>query len=239
MAEEFPHSLKVLYTNTYQMKFGLGQHAHDLRFTVSRGPIESNTTLILHEGSTTDGQVSAIGKEIGWDPQGYKMVNNITPPSLVGEYPNTFTSTMNPEQDFTRCWYQFSMKVGEGEKLHSEKFEWRPTQGKEIQAMFNHAKGFKLVRVGAKGPGDGRGGKRQSRQLGETSDGKEVVAVWATERVLVPMGRSPFKFELLGSGKTGELGRQFGYMALMTAFETWCFQVLRIQDDFPAYAYRH
>ncbi|KAI1650828.1 uncharacterized protein F4817DRAFT_312186 [Daldinia loculata] len=239
MAEEFPHYLKAFYTNPYQMKFSLGQHAHDLRFTVSMGPIGSKTILVLHEGSTTDGQISAIGKEIGMFHQGYRMANNIIPPPLIGEYPNTFTSTMNPEQEFIHRWYQFSMKVGKGEKLHSEKFEWRPTQGNEIQAMFNHAKGFKLVRVGAEGPGDGRGGKRQSRQLGESSDGKEIVAVWATERVLVPISRSPFKFELLGSGKTGELGRHFGYMALMTALETWCFQVLRIHDDFPPYVPRH
>ncbi|KAI0844478.1 hypothetical protein F5Y00DRAFT_266550 [Daldinia vernicosa] len=238
MAEDFPHYLKVFYTNPYETKFSLGQHAHDFRFTVSRGPIGSKTILTLHEGSTTDGQISAIGKETGWFHQGYRMANEIILPP-IGEYPNMFTSTMRPEQEFTRRWYQFTMKVGEGEGLHSEKFEWRPTQGNEIKAMFKHAKGFKLVRVGAEGPGDGRGGKRQSRQLGESSDGKEVVAVWATKKVILSISRSPFKFELLGSGKTGELGRHFGYMALMTALETWCFQVLRIHDDYSPYVARH
>ncbi|KAI0104419.1 hypothetical protein F4814DRAFT_455729 [Daldinia grandis] len=239
MAEEFPHYLKVFYTSRYHPKVSLGQHAHDLRFTVSRGPIGSETILVLHEGSTTDDEISAIGKEIGWLHQGYKMINDITLPPRIGESPSTLTSTMRPEQKLYHLWYQFSMKVGEGGELHDEKFEWRPTRGNEIQVMFKHAKGFKLVRVEAKGPGDGRGGRRESRQLGESSDGKEVVAVWATKKTLVPISCSPFKFELLGSGKTGELGRHFGYMALMTALEIWCFQVLRIHDDYFPYVPRH
>ncbi|KAI1801514.1 hypothetical protein F4811DRAFT_555803 [Daldinia bambusicola] len=110
----------------------------------------------------------------------------------------------------------------------------RPTQGNEIRAMFKHAKGFKLVRMEAGGPGGGRGGKRRHREPGETSDGKEVVSVWATKKTLIPMIRSPLKFKLLGSGKTGELRRHFGHMALIMALDTWSFQVLKVHDNFSS-----
>ncbi|KAK6956755.1 hypothetical protein Daesc_002035 [Daldinia eschscholtzii] len=231
MAEGCPHFLKAFYINSYQMNFYLGQHAHDLRFAVSIRPTGSDKLVMLHNGPTEDDQVLAVGEKVGWFPQGHQMVNDIILPPLIGGWPDIITSIMDPKQKFTNHWYQFSMKVGEGETSHDEKFEWRPTQGNEIRAMFKHAKGFKLIRMEAEGPGKGRGGNRRSREIGETSDGKEVVAVWATKKTLLPMPRSPLKFELLGSGKTGELGRQFGYMALITALEIWCFQVLKVHDN--------
>ncbi|OTB09805.1 hypothetical protein K445DRAFT_17288 [Daldinia sp. EC12] len=219
--DEFPCYLRAYFPCRIDYtKFILGEDSHDLRFTVTLDPVpRKNPLMVIYDGPTDDGDT---------------LVTISKPKDHLGKLSTTIqvsdiaTVLSNRFDDIHRL-YKFSLKVGGSRR---EKFEWRPSEGKEVQEMFRHAKGYKLVRLKSVGPGAGKGGKRKDRQLDETSDGKEVVAVWATKKSLVPsnlrMDVKPFKFELRASGKSGELGSEFGYFALATALRIWSYKALGI-----------
>ncbi|KAI1767468.1 hypothetical protein GGR53DRAFT_481993 [Hypoxylon sp. FL1150] len=125
--------------------------------------------------------------------------------------------------------FRFEVVIG----LIIETFEWRASEGQEVRVIHPHprAHGYKLVRLRKRGPGGGRGGKRDVRQEGETSDGREIVAVWSTVDSRIPEvfwnKKRPFTFQLCGSATTGELGDDFSLVALMTALK-----IYSIKDPF-------
>lgn len=234
MSNQFPDYIKAFFPKSLiPLEFNLGEHAHDLRFTVTIDPVTTTKPLlILHAGPTAKGQVLAVAKKPKRYHDDYKTVVQIVAPTVntpaQGQH-NTTAAVMIGRHNLAYRRYQFSVKLGS----RIEMFEWRSTSGNEVREMFNHPRGFKLIRMGSEGPGGGRGGQRATRTVGESSDGKEVVAVWATERSLiskglVPLGNKPFKFELRGSGKTAELGHQFAYLAVITALKIWLAEAQRI-----------
>ena len=99
-----------------------------------------------------------------------------------------------------------------------ENFEWRKTHGSEIRDLDRWSRGWKLVRLDGPPP-LGQGGERNGRDVGVTSDGKEVVAIsgwnssWSMTKAL--------KFQFLGTGLNGDLGEAWELMAVMTAVRTW------------------
>ncbi|KAM5342658.1 hypothetical protein ACJ41O_013624 [Fusarium nematophilum] len=118
----------------------------------------------------------------------------------------------------------FAMQVGQGPSTHVERFEWRRSRGSEVKSVGQSGSGWKLVRLG--------GGKMQEEEYssdeevvpdhgdGFASDGKEVVAVWASSsswKTLSGVG----EFQLRGSGATGELGRLWALMAVMSCVSVW------------------
>ncbi|KAI0844479.1 hypothetical protein F5Y00DRAFT_248687 [Daldinia vernicosa] len=216
MNNEFPSYLQAFFPNKLSFPiFNLGAHTRDMHFTVTVDLRFKNKPLMVLDNFTNDGNVLAV--------VGKPNIVHATHKTEV-QVGDTTITLINLMGNIYRS-FMFSLKLDSGR----EKFEWRPTQGNEVCNMFKHAKGFKLVRLDSKGPGDGKGGKRDDRHVDETSDGKEVVAVWATEKSLVPSSltptNKPFKFELRASGKSGELGSQFGYFALATALKIWSYDV--------------
>ncbi|KAK2007739.1 hypothetical protein LZ32DRAFT_44048 [Colletotrichum eremochloae] len=97
----------------------------------------------------------------------------------------------------------------------SEKFQWRPSTGKEVKGLAGHSRGWKLVRMASQE--DGLGGKRRIREEGFTSDGREVVAVIAHTFSL----RKDFAFTFLGSGRSGALGTAWETTALLSGIWRW------------------
>lgn len=101
-----------------------------------------------------------------------------------------------------------------------ERFEWRKSRGNEVKQLDKLNSGWKLVRIHSEA--DGVGGTRRARDAGASSDGKELVAVfaevsgWSTSKVV--------KFKFLGSGATGEMGARWSLMAVMTALRVWDMQ---------------
>ena len=101
-----------------------------------------------------------------------------------------------------------------------ERFEWRKSRGNEVKQLDKINSGWKLVRIHSEA--DGVGGTRRARDAGASSDGKELVAVfaevsgWSTSKVV--------KFKFLGSGATGEMGARWSLMAVMTALRVWDMQ---------------
>ncbi|KAI2625723.1 hypothetical protein GGR54DRAFT_592732 [Hypoxylon sp. NC1633] len=227
MAYDAPTYLKAFFPKALvPLNFQLGEHAHELRFTVTIDPLTPKTPLLLLHDGTKPGQILAMISKPELRRGIYESVIQINAatlhPTHGGLNPTTFV--MACQRQVTHNLYQFSVQLGSGPEPHKEKFEWRSTRGTEINAMFKHAKGYKLVRMGTEGPG----GKRGSRQDGQSSDGKEIVAVWATQSLipgnLIPGGK-PFKFELCGSGKDGSLGERFIIIALVTALKIWSAEI--------------
>ncbi|KAH6844738.1 hypothetical protein B0I37DRAFT_378167 [Chaetomium sp. MPI-CAGE-AT-0009] len=89
--------------------------------------------------------------------------------------------------------YWFAMQVGGAGQV--ERFEWRRSHGQEVKKVEG-------------GRGDGL-----------TSDGKEVVAVWADPGTLSLSKLGQFEFR--GSGATGELGLLWSIMAVMSCMCIW------------------
>ncbi|KAI1801515.1 hypothetical protein F4811DRAFT_555804 [Daldinia bambusicola] len=218
---EFPSYLKAYFPSRLNVtKFTLGEHSHDLRFKVTLDPLPKNNPFItLSEGPSDDGNTLAIVGNLKDYLGTWSSVIQV----------NDGATTMYNRCDDTYRLYHFSLKLHGSRR---EEFEWRPTEGNEVHEMFRHAKGFKLVRLKSVGPGARKGGKRKERQVDETSDGKEVVAIWATEKSLIQgnliLGIKPFKFELRASGKSGDLGSEFGYFALASALKIWAWKSLGI-----------
>ncbi|KAI1801516.1 hypothetical protein F4811DRAFT_574095 [Daldinia bambusicola] len=213
--EEFPTYLRAFFPSRINpTKFHLDAHAHDMRFTVTMDAISRKRSLfVLYNSPTDEGDVLA---KVG------KTHNHLTTYNTGVQVGDTATTLTYRTDDVGV--YRFSLDLG---RLRLENFEWRRTEGNEVHAMFDDAKGFKLVRLRNKGSGNGKGGKRAERHIDETSHGKEVVAVWATQKntltSLVPILK-PFKFELRASGKSEDLGTDFAYLALATALKIWSFE---------------
>lgn len=102
--------------------------------------------------------------------------------------------------------HRFSVAVGHG---LVENFEWRHTFGEEVGDLIGGpAAGWKLVRTGSP----------SGAAKAQTSDGKEVVAVWVSGRREL---KEAMKFRFLNSGASEELGATFEYAAVMSALGMW------------------
>ncbi|KAJ0158658.1 hypothetical protein CTA2_11131 [Colletotrichum tanaceti] len=114
-----------------------------------------------------------------------------------------------------------------------ERFQWRPSRGKEVKSVGKHAVGWKLVRMVTTaaaqqqqqqqqhhpqvGGVDGGGGWRKRRGEGFSSHWEEVVAVIA----LTFCEKKKFTFLFLGSGRSGALGEAWQAAALLTGVWRW------------------
>ncbi|WPH01516.1 Hypothetical protein R9X50_00436200 [Acrodontium crateriforme] len=107
-----------------------------------------------------------------------------------------------------------------GGAKYPEKFEWRQSRGAEVKsaASSKYTTGWKLVRLSNENA-TGVGGRRKDREIGETSDGKEVVAVWANYAKMSMTKVACFQF--CGTGATGELGDEWTLMAVLSVLRLW------------------
>ncbi|KAI0910997.1 hypothetical protein F4823DRAFT_587699 [Ustulina deusta] len=125
-----------------------------------------------------------------------------------------------------------------------EHFEWRHSSGVEVEALGGRHSGWKLVRVSLPAvmmgptynnnnnnnnnsntsassfppPRKHSSGSGSGNVVGQSSDGKEVVAVWSG----VSMSLSKvLRFRFLGSGADGSLGDRWAVMAVASALAIW------------------
>ncbi|XXH02002.1 hypothetical protein Hte_008367 [Hypoxylon texense] len=195
-------------------KFYLGEFERDIRYTVLNANFGGQPFLFLRNGPTGDAPAIATLHA----PTITGIVESV---KITVRLRRLETAVHLTALAKLRRW--FRMKIGQA--TEEERFEWRPSHGQEIRAIHPNARGWKLIRMGKEGP-SGLGGEREARQAGESSDGKEVVAVWGTiGGGLIPSalkkGRKPFIFHLCGSAKTGELGEEFPIFALMMALHLY------------------
>ncbi|KAI6086376.1 hypothetical protein F4821DRAFT_260067 [Hypoxylon rubiginosum] len=210
---------------------------NDKAYTVVSSPIddENNTKFRLYDNTKQYSPVIAHVLRQSPYPQSRKTVVNIhvSIPSYGSTVETPTTVTMPVEEGITGMWSHFNMRVGiPGQSQGTESFEWRVSKGSEVRDIGGeHAHGWKLVRLGREGPGGGSGGGRGKRQKGETSDGKEVVAVWGTtSRTFSSDDRRPFTLLFYGSGKTGELGEEWRAVAIATAVRLYSYTEQKLFD---------
>ncbi|KAH7024593.1 uncharacterized protein B0I36DRAFT_331675 [Microdochium trichocladiopsis] len=120
----------------------------------------------------------------------------------------------------------FSIEVGPADPHtpppRREMFEWRHSRGDAIAGLGAAAYGYKLVRLSSDPPPGLPPGSAQFVGGGHaTSDGKEVVAVFA--RVVGWGGGdgTRMRFRYLGTGASGLLGDRWALMAAITAIRLW------------------
>lgn len=132
-------------------------------------------------------------------------------PASLDEYRGPLSHFLYTQFGF-HLQYYFDLDVGKGPNRTVERFEWRKSNGPEVQALNvrNYSwftKGWKLVRVPKQ-----RLNKGDQQYMGYASDGGEIVAVMGHKSGIKSIGR----FALTGSAKLGELGDVFKLMALAT-----------------------
>ncbi|PIA91924.1 hypothetical protein CB0940_09116 [Cercospora beticola] len=211
------------------------------KFILHRGDITSSS--LKDPSSSSDGENTVLA-EIG--SKRYMSIHNMIslPKHNVLEELHTKFSFQSPSYSFSA-----PVKKAGGEKVVQERFVWRQSHGQEVKHVSKnkYVWGWKLVRldsetgggsvgdageeadptiVRSRNSGEGSskgGGKRYERDLGESSDGKEVVAVWADN--MKWSKNKLVKFEFLGAGRTGELGEVVEIMAVSSGMRIW--QILR------------
>lgn len=172
--------------------------------------------LRLHDGNSPNGTPLVHAKPNGKWKKDYA----ITLPSFPG-YNNTSGAEILRYVMKRRERYWFGLQVGQGAQQHIERFEWRRSHGSEVKAVGGWSYGWKLVRLKEGTPEDAQsGGEEPDRANGFTSDGREVVAVWADTSSIKSMSRVG-EFQLLGSGRSGELGMNWQLMAMMSCMCIW------------------
>ncbi|KAI1089527.1 hypothetical protein F5B19DRAFT_466942 [Rostrohypoxylon terebratum] len=193
----------------------LGAHADQPFFAVTTHTGLSGKPLLeMHAGPTgSEPVVATAGNEHRWS-SGRNTIVKLIPGGgyLEGQAESTFTMK---ETCFSKHYtFPFAVEVGLGKDTRLESFEWRGSRGEEVKQLDGASwRGYKLVRLD--GAAAGPGGARAVRGEGESSDGKEVVAVYTAN---AHFSRNKiFKFQFLESGATGILGEKFALAAVITA----------------------
>ncbi|KAK4457557.1 hypothetical protein QBC42DRAFT_291459 [Cladorrhinum samala] len=183
--------------------------------------------MIFHGGPTKDHAPLATARSAGKLGRDF----NVTLPAGPGaqEQGPGRTEILRYSPSFRHETWWFAMQVGgDGpHAAHVERFEWRRSRGAEVKAVEGGSGwGLKLVRMGpgsadlghASASDDGEDREGPDGPDGRTSDGKEVVAVWADAGMsLSRMGTLEYR----GSGATGELGLAWSVMAAATCMCLW------------------
>ncbi|KAK5631311.1 hypothetical protein RRF57_007025 [Xylaria bambusicola] len=107
-----------------------------------------------------------------------------------------------------------------------ERFEWRHSHGFEVEALGGRHSGWKLVRMSNPPlsilhPSSLYAPlkrKYSSNVLGQSSDGKEVVAVWSEVSWSLT---KVLRFRFLSTGADGSLGDRWAVMAVASALAIW------------------
>ncbi|KAK4502026.1 hypothetical protein PRZ48_007837 [Zasmidium cellare] len=169
-------------------KFFIGEHLEQPCNAVVLGKGFTGIQLTIHEGIQVDSPVMATT----FVKKAWSNTSAVTLPGVVGADGQPIEHEVEMHAGFKHVSWTFSVEVSNADsKPHTEKFEWRLSHGKEVKDLDKWSWGWKLVRLD--GPvlsqPSGSSSKREDRDHGLTSDGKEVVAVWATNSHWSKMGQ--------------------------------------------------
>lgn len=216
---KFPATLGMYYQKAVRIPtFNLGETEDRPSFAVTfhtvGGAVSGTSYLSLHSSADPDSPPLAIAAKAG--RLGHRAEITLPGPSEAEGDGSVATEDMGAHVSITSVSYAFSIETSPGRR---EKFEWRSSKGSEVRGLSSdkHPTGRKLVRIGTEA--DGVGGTRAVRDQGASSDGREVVAVWADNAKW--SGNKAGVLQFYGSGATGALGGRFGVMAVVTAVKIW------------------
>jgi hypothetical protein len=178
-------------------------------------PLGAYGDMVMFNGPTTEHAPLANAKPEGKWGAHFK----ITLPEMDGR--PRHEEILRYKCNFKTERYWFAMEVGDGPSRHIEKFEWRRSHSQEVASLGGGKWGWKLVRSGSDdAEAEVPEKEGEDRHDGLTSDGKEIVAVWADPKLKKSLS-TVGEFEFRGSGASGELGRGWALMALLTRMCMW------------------
>lgn len=207
----FPLTFNLYYERgtpvSKSSKFLIGEHFDQ----PSNAAILSGDDLNIHAGSTFGSSIIAtVHFEKGWSHE-----KTITLPGHFDSDGKPISQRIKVHAGFKHLDSAFTVPVHNSvSKPNLEKFEWRVSHGKEVEDLNQRSWGFKLVRLESSPPPNGSSSSSSSSEYGYTSDGKEVVAVWAANSQFSKNKLG--KFQFMGSGAKGLLGEAWAIMAVAT-----------------------
>ncbi|RYP72787.1 hypothetical protein DL771_003971 [Monosporascus sp. 5C6A] len=219
---KFPQKLNAYHQNKISRTFQLGVTRNQPLFAVKfHSGLTSNPEVEVFDGPSDTYPLLATARR-----KGLRGLNTIAmlPASPRFGLPAS-TELVKVEWGWgNNGTYRFSVEVDAGtasgkSKWRREAFEWRRSRGNEVRELTRWwSTGWKLVRLESR-PEGASGGGRAQRSDGVTSDGKEIVAVWA-QNASLSMTKA-FKMEFRGSAALGTLGERWEIMAVVTALRLW------------------
>lgn len=206
-AQQFPPSFSLYKTGWGSKHYFLGQPGAPPIYAVSlHTGWSGKPDIILHNGPTEGDPPLATSSKVT-----LSRAAAVTLPPSPGSPGRASEERVEVSSGgFGRPVLSFSIEVeGTGRR---ERFERRHSSGDEVRALGGRSSGWKLVALAADRPAGGPNSGPVS------SDGKEVVAVWATEHLRLHKG---FRFRFLGTGASGSLGERWATMAVISALRGW------------------
>lgn len=212
IGRQFPPTFN-LYGSTLGYTYTLGEHQQAPLYAVVIRSSWNNPdpTVALHNGPNV--QTAPLLAGVYFSNMSDNMSVTLPPPIT---YRGGSTAV---QLDVVFGWshtYRFSIEVGtDRSNVHQETFEWRHSSGSAIAALGASHEGWKLVRLNTPRPAPGQP-QRQPALV--TSDGYEVVALWAD--ALMSLTKQ-LKFAFCAAGRTGQLGERWAVMAAISAIAIW------------------
>ncbi|KAL7621365.1 hypothetical protein AAE478_008686 [Parahypoxylon ruwenzoriense] len=230
VSSRFPQTINAYFGKKVFKTFYVGEHADSPLFAVTMHSGVTSKPLLELRGGLRDSDpiIATADNESRWSSGRNAVIKILGTPAGHGPtddegYPEQ-TFPMKQQHVWKNVSYQFTAEIGRGKDVRREDFEWRRSRGGEVHDLNGTAAwGWKLVRLSS-GDQPGAGGTRETRAAGETSDGKEVVAVWAMNYRWST--NKMFRFQFLSSSATGLLGERFALAALITALKLWHLEYL-------------
>lgn len=178
-------------------------------------------TITLHPGSTTDGD--GIASSSSGSVSQSKASITVSAPGgsdAHGKVDEPFRRHVSLKHET----WDFVLAITSGNERHAEKFEWRRSHGDETASLRDGKStyGWKLVRLHSS-ESTRTDVQVDDQVIGESSDGKEVVAVWTDDTQTWFRGDEKGvvgKLEFMGSGAASDdsgLGEQWKLFAAMSA----------------------
>lgn len=139
-------------------------------------------TLDLYSGPTTDGSSVANSTSGSLRKNEAVITIPVTSRSHVSQGDGEISEPFRRHTSLKHETWDFVIAIVNGSERYVEKFEWRRSHGDETASLRDGKStyGWKLVRLHS-GDTTGNRTKDDPRVLGESSDGKEVVAVWTDD----------------------------------------------------------
>ncbi|KAM0808331.1 hypothetical protein AB5N19_08674 [Seiridium cardinale] len=210
---QFPIAFSVYHGSTFSRTYALGEHQAQPLYAISTHTGWSGQPdVVLHSGPS-DSSPPLAGVDAGTFSRSATVELPPLPASRLAaaQEPLNFSGFSNGTHGFT---------IEVGSTGRREPFEWRHSHGTEVDLLGGSSAGWKLIRLATDAPG-GEGAGNGAHFVGggsQSSDGKEVVAVWSNARMSMS---KILNFRFLGSGATGVLGERWAVMAVITALRIW------------------
>ncbi|KAI1859283.1 uncharacterized protein JN550_012092 [Neoarthrinium moseri] len=214
VARQFPPAFSVYRDSAWGRTYMLGEHQATPLYAITLHTGWSGQPDVVLHGSSSENAPPLAGVET----TAFSRAATVSLPPLPGsgrsvaEEPMAFSGFGNGTHSFT-------IEVGNtGTTGRRESFEWRHSHGAEVDQLGGRGSGWKLVRLASDAPEGVGGGSHFVGGGPQSSDGKEVVAVWANARTSLS---KILNFRFFGSGVTGVMGERWAIMAVITALRIW------------------